>query len=180
MAGQWLDEHGDYLYRFAMIQLRHHEAARDVVQDTLIAAWGSYKNFRGNASLRTWLVSILKRKITDYIRKQIRERSLLDALASDPTSAWCDKQENGAMPSEKWQADPAKLYHNQEFMTVFYTCVEQLPDQQRHIFALRELSGEDTKTICNIYGITPTNLHVIMHRARMALRQCLDCQWFRR
>ncbi len=89
-AEEWLALYGDYLYRYAVFRLSNEETSRDMVQETLIAAWRSQKNFRGDSSIRTWLVGILKHKITDYIRKQIRDRNLANRLETDPTSDFFD------------------------------------------------------------------------------------------
>jgi len=178
-AEKWLTQYGDYLYRYALFRLSNEETARDMVQETLIAAWKAQKNFRGDSSVRTWLVGILKHKITDYVRKQIRDRNLANHLETDPTSDFFDNNGRWRHPVQGWAGDPEHLSSNQEFLQVLSTCIAKLPDQHRHVFSLRELSGEDTGGICKACGITPTNLHVIMHRARLALRKCLEKTWFR-
>jgi len=177
-AEEWLALYGDYLYRYALFRLSNEEIARDMVQDTLIAAWKAKKNFRGDASVRTWLVGILKHKITDHIRKQIRDRNLATRLEVDPTSDFFDANGQWQQPVHGWADDPERLSSNQDFLKTLNTCVAKLPDQHRHVFTLRELNGETTDTICNACDITPTNLHVIMHRARLALRKCLGKTWF--
>ena len=174
----WLADHGDYLYRYALFRLSSDEIARDMVQETLFAAWKARKNFRGDSSLRTWLVGIMKHKITDYVRKEIRGRKLSDALENDPTSAFFDESGQWTQPVQGWNDDPEHLYNNRQFMDVLQQCIAHLPEQHRHVFTLRELNGEDTDSICNACTITATNLHVIMHRARLALRQCLEKNWF--
>ncbi len=175
---QWIEEYGDYLFRFALFRLSNEETARDMVQETLIAAWKAKKNFRGDSSLRTWLVGIMKHKITDLVRKEIRARKLSDALENDPTSGMFDKNDHWSKPSQGWDDDPEHLYSNQQFLSTLQTCVSALPEQHRHVFTLRELNGEDTESVCNACEISSTNLHVIMHRARLALRQCLEKKWF--
>jgi len=174
----WIEEYGDYLFRFALFRLSNEETARDMVQETLIAAWKAKKNFRGDSSLRTWLVGIMKHKITDLIRKEIRGRKLSDALENDPTSSMFDKNDSWSKPVQGWDDDPEHLYSNQQFLRTLQNCVSALPEQHRHVFTLRELNGEDTESVCNSCGISSTNLHVIMHRARLALRQCLEKNWF--
>jgi len=174
-AEEWLTLYGDYLYRYALFRLSNEEIARDMVQETLIAAWKARKNFRGDSSVRTWLVGILKHKITDYIRKQIRDRNLANRLELDPTSDFFDANGQWRQPVQGWADDPERLSSNQEFLRALNACVAKLPEQHRHVF---ELNGEDTDTICKACDITPTNLHVIMHRARLALRKCLEKTWF--
>src|SRR5215510_12490677 len=76
----WLERHGDYLYRYAMLRLRDSSAAEDVVQETLLAALKSAARFAGASSERTWLVGILKHKISDWFRRQ---RETTDSINSD-------------------------------------------------------------------------------------------------
>jgi RNA polymerase sigma-70 factor (TIGR02943 family) len=178
---QWLDEHGDYLYRYAIVRLGQHdaEAARDAVQETLIAAWRGREGFQGGSSVRTWLTGILKHKIIDHIRKQVRERELGNELESDPTSAYFNEDGGWKEAPQPWQGDPESLCLDAQFSEVLMRCIDNLPEKQRHIFSLRELSGESSETVCKDSGISATNLHVIIHRARLALRKCLELNWFK-
>ncbi|MDX8395314.1 MAG: sigma-70 family RNA polymerase sigma factor [Mariprofundaceae bacterium] len=175
---QWLNEHGDYLYRYAMSRLRNEEQAADMVQETLLAAWKGLKNFSGNSSLRTWLVGILKHKIIDLIRKEIRGRDLNDAVENDPTSAWFDPNGSWSEAPQAWQDDPESLFENEQFRQTLEKCISKLPAKQQDVFRLRELTGEDTDYICKTCDISPTHLHVLIHRARVALRLCLEHHWF--
>ncbi|MDQ6959462.1 MAG: sigma-70 family RNA polymerase sigma factor, partial [Mariprofundaceae bacterium] len=125
-----------------------------------------------------WLVGILKHKITDYVRKQIRDRNLANHLETDPTSDFFNANGQWQQPVHGWTDNPEQLSSNQEFLRTLHACIAKLPEQHRHVFSLRELMGEDTEDICKACDITPTNLHVIMHRARLALRQCLEKTWF--
>ncbi|MDX8389927.1 MAG: sigma-70 family RNA polymerase sigma factor [Mariprofundaceae bacterium] len=177
-ATTWLHDHGDTLYRFAMLKLGNEEQARDAVQEALLGAWKNRSRFRGESSIRTWLISILKHKITDSIRKSIRNRELIEQAEHDPTSGYFNKQGAWSDSPKLWPDSPEKLYHDAEFLTVLTQCLSKLPPMQREVFALREISGEDSTTICNSCDISPTNFHVLMHRARTALRLCLDHHWF--
>jgi len=174
----WLSEHGDYLFRYALMRLRDEEQARDAVQETLLAAWRANAGFRGDSSIRTWLVGILKHKITDQIRKQIRDRRLNEDMEADPTSSFFNPTGGWASPPGEWQGNPEQLARNSQFRKTLMMCISRLPDMQKEVFSLRELAGEDSQTICKACNITTTNLHVIMHRARMALRACLEQHWF--
>jgi len=177
-AETWLSEHGDYLYRYALMRLRDEELARDAVQETLLASWRANKSFRGDSSIRTWLVGILKHKITDQIRKQIRDRKLSEEIESDPASSYFNPNGSWARPPGEWSDDPEQLAGNSQFREMLMRCISKLPDMQKDVFTLRELSGEDSQSVCKACNISTTNLHVIMHRARMALRACLDKHWF--
>jgi RNA polymerase sigma-70 factor (ECF subfamily) len=177
-AESWLNQHGDYLYRYALLRLRNEELSREMVQETLLAAWKARQGFRSESSVRTWLVGILKHKITDHIRKQIRERDIMNRAEADPTSTFFDSQGHWKDAPVRWNTNPEELLNDQQFMKVLASCISRLSEQQQTVFSLRELNGEDTETICNACDISPTNMHVIMHRARLLLRKCLEQNWF--
>ena len=174
----WLTDHGDYLYRYAMSRLHDSELAADMLQETLLAAWKGHKSFSGDSSVRTWLVGILKHKIIDHIRKEIRERKLSEAVESDPTTAMFNVDGSWVDAPQAWKENPEDLAENEQFRKILHDCIDRLPDKQRTVFTMRELAGDDTDTICNEAEITPTNLHVMIHRARLALRKCLEFKWF--
>jgi len=176
----WLSEHGDYLYGFAMSRLRDPELAADMVQETLLAAWKGHKNFKGGSSVRTWLVGILKHKITDHIRAEIRKRDLASAVESDPTSDYFDATGHWNDAPLAWKHNPEELTANEQFRHVFDECMERLPAKQQQVFRMREFSGDSAETICKACEISATNFHVLMHRARLALRKCLEFNWFGR
>lgn len=176
----WLNEHGDYLYRYAISRLHNEELAQDMVQETLLAAWKGFDNFAGHSSLRTWLVGILKHKIIDHIRREIRNRNLTESIESDPTSAYFNAEGGWTESPQAWNANPEGLASDREFRDVLDSCVAKLPEKQQIVFRMRDIVGEDTTTVCNSCEITSTHLHVLLHRARLALRQCLDKHWFER
>jgi len=177
-AELWLDEHGDYLYRFALSRLHDEEVSADMVQEALLAAWRGKSRFKGDSSLRTWLVSILKHKIIDYIRKEIRQRKINDALENDPNSQFFSESGQWEMNPRTWHDSPEKCCDDLKFRLVLEKCLSHLPDKQRRVFELRELTNEATEAVCNACDITPTNLHVLMYRARLGLQKCLQKHWF--
>ncbi len=167
----WLNEHGDYLYRYAMKKVHDSEAAFALVQETLLAAWKG--NFKGNSSVRTWLVGILKHKVIDFIRKQIQNRKIIDNLGNDPLSDYFNEQGAWLEPQNRLHDRPEHHAQNNQLQHHLTECIFTLNEQQRTIFVLREINGESTENICQACDITPSNLHVIMHRARLALCKCL-------
>lgn len=174
----WLDEHGDYLYRYAMSRLQEPELAQDMVQEALLAAWKGRDGFKGDSSVRTWLTGILKHKIIDHIRREIRGRRLHDAIENDPTSAFFDADGSWHEAPRAWKENPEDLCRSEQFHVVLDDCIGKLPEKQRVVFRLRELAGEDSESICKACDITSTNLYVLLHRARLALRKCLEMNWF--
>jgi len=174
----WLTDHGDYLYRYAMSRLRNEEQASDMVQETLLAAWRGWDRFSGNSTVRTWLVGIMKHKITDLVRKEIRNRKLAEAVESDPTSSMFNADGSWVEAPRSWKENPEELCESEQFQQVLEGCIGKLPEKQQTVFRMRELTGEESETICKAAEITSTHLHVLIHRARLALRTCLEFNWF--
>jgi RNA polymerase sigma-70 factor (ECF subfamily) len=176
---KWVDRYGDYLYRYTLVRVRDVASAEDIVQETFLAALNSYKNYQGRSSEKTWLTGILKHKIVDYFRKKTKEALYhdTDTLSFAPEDFFNRKGQWKIKPF-KWDADPQKLIEQQEFMKVLHDCLSQLSQRHASAFILREITGEKVKEICKILDITPTNCWVILHRARMYLRRCLEISWF--
>ena len=171
----WVDEYGDALLRFAFAKLQNRAAAEDVVQETFIAAYCSFDSFRGESSPMTWLVSILRNKLIDLVRKEQRERNKIDQFFDDkilPKCPW-----NAGRLSE-WSDDPAQGLENEEFWRVFNDCVSKLPEKLLEVYSMREINEIELVQICKILKITSTNVSVRLYRARLALRECLDQNWF--
>lgn len=172
------------LLRFARLQLRDAGAAEDAVQETLLAALTGSQRFESRSSYKTWLISILRNKIIDIIRGQSREitaSSLAedeegdDALAEtlfDRRGHWQDAAKPG-----RW-ADPEGSFEQQQFWRVFEACLDHLPEKTARVFMMREVLGFDTDEICKETGISSSNCWVVLHRARLALRTCLETRWF--
>lgn len=174
----WLSEHGDYLYRFAMSRLHNQDLAEDILQETLLAGWKGYANFSGKSSIRTWLTGILKHKIIDFIRYEIRQRNLSEAAENDPTSAYFNDNGSWAEAPRAWHDNPEQLCNSEQFQQVLESCISNLPEKQQLVFHMRDMVGEDSETVCKSCDITATHLHVLLHRARLALRKCLEHNWF--
>jgi RNA polymerase sigma-70 factor (ECF subfamily) len=175
---QWVDRYGNMMYRYALARLSNPEAAKDLVQEALAAAVQSYKSFKGRSSTKTWLIAILKRKIVDHYR-QLSNRQETDDIESVADSVQNQFDQSGhwrVMPSQ-WQVNPADNYEQKEFMDVLYACISRLPSRLAEIFMLREFEELDTQAICNQLNITESNCWVMLYRARMQLRGCLETNW---
>jgi RNA polymerase sigma-70 factor (ECF subfamily) len=175
---RWLEEHGDVLFRHALRRVRDRETAEDLVQETLLAAVSARDGFRGGSSRRTWLIGILRHKLIDQVRRQIRRDEVESAGSADPA---VDLQFTRfgrwrAAPRE-WQDDPAELLEKKEFRAILASCLEALPGRLGRVFGLRVMDEMESREVCQLLDITPTNLWAIMHRARMRLRACLDAHW---
>ena len=175
-----LEVHRPYLLRVAALQLRDNTLAEDVVQDTLLAALQSQSGFSGKSSLKTWLTGILKHKIVDAIRRKTREPAfaMLDEECQiDDFDALFDETGHWENPPADW-GDPESQLSRQQFFDVMQFCLEKLPPNTGRVFMMREVLELETHEICKELTITSTNLWVILYRARMALRQCLEQHWF--
>ena len=163
-----------YLLRYARLQLRDSAAAEDAVQEALVAALAGEKSFGGRSNLRTWLTGILKHKIIDTIRKggretQIESDEALEALFNE-SDHW------KAFPPE-WD-NPDRSLEQKQFFAALEMCLEGLPEKTARVFLMREHMGLETDEICKELRVTPTHVWVLLYRARMALRKCLEMNWF--
>jgi RNA polymerase sigma-70 factor (ECF subfamily) len=175
----WVDEHGDYLFRYAMLRVRDREAAEEIVQETFLAALRSRGSFSGRSSERTWLVGILKHKVIDYFRRAARERPASELAAGpDSEDALFDEKGKWRSVPRTWDTRPDTTFETKEFWEQFRNCLSGLRSREADGFVLRELEQMETGEICKILDVTPTNLAVILHRARKKLRECLDRTWF--
>lgn len=174
----WLDEHGDALYRYACLRVRDTSVAEDLVQETLLAAFATPNRFAGRAAERTWLISILKNKITDHLRRVAREQPLDDELAEDEAITELF-QRNGhwQTPPSKW-GEPHAALEQKQFWRVFSECLAALAPRQAQAFTLIEWDGATSEEVCKVLNLSPSNLWVLLHRARARIRLCLEHQWF--
>jgi RNA polymerase sigma-70 factor (ECF subfamily) len=178
-TGRWVDDHGECLYRFALMRVRKPEVAEDLVQESLLAAVRTAGSFSGRSSERSWLVGILKNKIADHFRKLGRETTFTDMEFLKEEMP--HKFENGFWNEERgpkdWQESEAVTYRG-EFWQTMRACLDKLPPRVADVFMMREMDGEDTPGICESLNISQSNLWVMLHRARLALRECLEINWF--
>ena len=169
-----------YLLRYASLQLRDRQAAEDAVQDTLLAALAGEAGFAGRSNLRTWLTGILKHKIVDAIRRSAREATLLPPQPDTAEfDALFDQSEHWSAQPSDW-GNPDATLGQKQFFAVLEECLAHLPAKTADAFMLREHLGLETGEICKELGVTPTHCWVLLYRARMALRECLETNWFRK
>jgi RNA polymerase sigma-70 factor (ECF subfamily) len=181
---RWVDEHGDYLFKFALIRLRDPQKAEDAVQETFLAALKGGQSFEGRSAEKSWLVGILKNKIGDQFRKASRETPFtdLDFYGEEESGRFVgDGIGKGAWIHERgpqdWPDAGASL-DNELFWKTYRDCASKLPQKVAAVFNLREVDGLESKEVCTLLNISESNLWVMLHRARMALRRCLEINWF--
>jgi RNA polymerase sigma-70 factor (ECF subfamily) len=174
----WVDEHLDYLYRYALARLHNPTLAEEAVQETFLAAWTNRDSYQGRSALRTWLTGILKHKILDYIRRRTRESQVIASSQTETLDDLFDGKGKALTPALPWAGDPRKNLERKEFWTCFHHCLSKMPRKSANAFALREIEGLEREEICKVLGVTPTHYWVLLHRARLKLRECLESNWF--
>lgn len=168
------------LLRFATFQLRDAALAEDVVQETLLAVLDDRSPYSGKSAYKTWVVGILKNKIVDVIRKRSRDRALVtdeDAPESDMVDELFESDGHWRQFPSDW-GNPEKSLENKRFWDVFERCLQAMPARTARVFMMREVMELTSDEICKELSITPTNLWVLLHRARLSLRGCLEARWF--
>lgn len=180
---EFLDGLRRQMLKFATLQLSDSHLAEDAVQEALIGALKNAKSFTGRAALKTWVFAILKNKIADVLRQKQRLVNASGLLRADD-----ENEDFSELFDQKgfWQPDerPASWGNPQEslrqgqFWKVFEICLEGLPRTQARVFMMREFVELDSHEICSTVGITTSNLNVMLHRARLRLRECLENRWF--
>lgn len=176
-AERWINEHGDALFGFALRRLGKAEDAEDAVQETLLGALQSQAGFREEAAERTWLIGILRHKIFDALRKRSSEQARLERIREQAgETAECFQGGYWRERHNQWSHSAENLMASQEFRAFFQQSIDELPDTLRLVYCLRELDGLDSETICEILGVSQTNLWTLMHRAKIQLREKV-AQW---
>ena len=180
----WVERHGDALFGFAAARVRNRAIAQDLVQETFLAGIKSSGGFAGRSTERSWLFGILCNKLADYYRQQYREIAIADmesplheeqaafATSGLGKDGWVMK-----LAPRAWET-PDETLISKEFQDVLRSCLSRLPDKVAQVFRLREIDDVSSEEICKDLGVSPNNLWVMLHRARMGLRRCLELHWF--
>ncbi len=174
----WIDKYSDYLFNYAIVRVNNHDLAKDLVQETFFAGLKSAKNFEGKSTERTWLISILKRKIIDYYRKINSKKGQAEVRMNfyddgDNEGSWIEER----VP-QSWDNEAEKSIESVELSDQIDDCIDHLPERYAMVFRMKTIQEFDTEEICKELDITPSNLWVMIHRARTQLRKCLEDNWF--
>ncbi len=174
----WVDAYADYLFNYAISRISDAEIAKDLVQETFLAGLKSAKNYKGDAAERTWLIAILKRKVIDHYRKSNSKKGKAEvkinySAQTDAEGDWLEEQI--ADPFSNFEHDDLE---NEELGNAIQSCIAKLPAKQAQVFTMKTIQGISTEDICNELDINPSNLWVMIHRARTALMGCLNETWF--
>jgi len=170
----WVEEHGDYLLNFALSKISDRDLALDLIQDTYIAALSGVENFEGRSTPRTWLTSILNRKIIDHWRKKTsRKTEVVSHYFSDEqgsnNSHWVIEN----LPALSIDSIEEKI-SQEELLIALEKCIEVLPDKSRGVIRSKYVEEKKGDDICKEYDLTSSNFWVIVHRAKLLLRDCLS------
>lgn len=173
---KWIELYSDYLFNYTITRVNDREIAKDLIQDTFFAGLKSMKNYKGEASERTWLISILKRKIIDHYRKINSKKGQSEVRMSynsdENEGDWIEEriEDNSSLNAQE-------SIENSELGDAIYDCLDKLSEKQATVFKMKTILNYETETICNELNITPSNLWVIIHRARIAMAECMEKNW---
>ncbi|MFQ3305546.1 MAG: RNA polymerase sigma-70 factor (TIGR02943 family) [Patiriisocius sp.] len=177
-TNNWIDNYADYLYNYTITRVNNGDLAKDLVQDTFFAGLKSAKNFQGKATERTWLVSILKRKIIDHYRKINSKKGQAEVRMN----FYDDGENEGNWLEERipqsWDNASEKKIENEELRNQLEACIDNLPEKYALVFRMKTVQEFETQEICKELDITSSNLWVMIHRARTQLRRCMEDNWF--
>jgi RNA polymerase sigma-70 factor (TIGR02943 family) len=181
----WIKTYSDELYGYAMGKTSNTELAEDLVQETFLAGLKSQSSFKGKSSERTLLYAILKFKIADHYRNASTKYEISNSKLGYEEDSFIDNfftedgewKENSA--PKNWGKDHSHVIENKELGSVLNLCIEKLPDSQKQLILLKLVEEQETEIVCKELNITPTNYWVIIHRAKLQLRSCLEKNWFK-
>ncbi|MFS4416587.1 sigma-70 family RNA polymerase sigma factor [Maribacter sp. 2307ULW6-5] len=174
----WVDAYADYLFNYAVGRVSNAEVAKDLVSETFLAGLKSAKNFKGDATERTWLVAILKRKVIDHYRKSNSKKGKAEVrmgygAQNETEGDWLEEQ-----VADPFSTLDSSAMENEELGLAIQACIAKLPKKQALVFTMKTIQGMSTEVICNDLEINSSNLWVMIHRARTSLMACLNEKWF--
>ena len=174
----WVSAYGDYLLRYAIMRVGDQTRAEDLVQETFLGGFKNQAKYDGKRPIKYWLRGILRHKIVDHFRKSSRETLMEDP--EDKEIAESFNYKAFGIPTRtppSWDFDPVRAFEKEEFLHAFRHCLDRLKDPMRSVFVLKELEGQKTEDICNDLDIAPNHVWVLMHRARLKLKECIQANW---
>ncbi len=173
---QWVRNYADALYAYTVVRVTDVQQAEDIVQNTFLSAWKARDTYKGQASEKNWLYAILKNKIVDHFRKQGSNRI---TLASREEDLYFDEAEHWTSEAEpkEWGINLDQPVESKEFYSILELCKQKLKDIQQKVFVMKYMEDADSEEICKLLNITASNYWVLIHRAKLHLRKCLEKNW---
>lgn len=184
---QWLHLYGDHLFSIAMLRLNDRQLAEDMLQETFLSAIKAAEGFKGESSEKTWLIAILKNKITDHYRKRATSKEVNNYLAETEDSFTAAFFESGPGDAPHWLDTTAPAnwgfsadasMNRAEFYNILQECIKRMPEKLRLIFIAKFVEETETTILCKEYEISSSDYWVIIHRAKVLMRACLEKNWF--
>ncbi|MCK5845832.1 MAG: sigma-70 family RNA polymerase sigma factor [Bacteroidales bacterium] len=175
----WISNYGDMLYNYAYSRLSSSVLAEDLLQDTFVSALKTKDNFRGDSSEKTWLFSILKRKIIDYYRKSSTKNEISESNFNNPFNkdGFFEGHWNKNQAPSSWGSHTDEYLRQSEFQAILEMCLSLLPEKHKSVFILKVMEDIETDKVCKDLGCTSSNIWVILHRAKLQLRECIEKNW---
>ncbi len=175
---KWVELHADYLFNYASYRVNDDDLAKDIVQDTFLSGLKGVVNFKGNSSERTWLVSIIKRKIIDYYRKKNSAKGQAEIRMSfyesgENKGKWIEERS-----PQQWGDEADAAIERGELQKVIDWCIKNLPERYATVFIMKTVHKIETKEVCKVLDISMSNLWVMIHRARVQLQECITVNWY--
>ncbi len=174
---KWIDNYADYLFYYAKSRVSDTDIAKDLMQETFYAGIKGLDNFKGDCSEKTWLTSILKRKVVDQYRKMNSKKE--KAFVSMPFYSDGENKGNWIEERAPNSIESSNKIENEELGQALKKCIGGLPQKNRMVFEMKTLHNISTEEICKDLEISSSNLWVIIHRARVQLRACMEKNWFK-
>jgi RNA polymerase sigma-70 factor (TIGR02943 family) len=172
----WVTNYADALYSYCISRVNDVQAAEDIVQNTFLSAWKARDTYNGTASEKNWLYAILKNKIIDHFRKQANS---VVSVSSREEDIYFDNAEHWTAETapKDWGINTEQPVEIKEFYTFLDKCKQRLKEIQQSVFVMKYMEDLDSEEICKVLDITPSNYWVLIHRAKLHLRKCLEKNW---
>jgi len=176
-ADDWVNKYGDMLYNYTLQRVSDKGVAEDIVQDTFLSAWRNRENYKAEASEKNWLFAICKNKIIDHYRK--KSSSIIQYAEIDSTNNFFDEAEHWTQEAgpKNWGIDQDSTLERKEFYNILELCKQKLQEMQKSVFVMKYLEDLEAPEICKVLNISSSNYWVIIHRAKLQLRKCIEQNW---
>lgn len=180
---KWVSLYADYLLRYAMFRLNDMTVCEDLVQETFLSALRAKDQFKGNSSEKTWLTSILKNKIIDVYRKERKSKERLNEIEFSEFFDQADEEnahwKSNVLP-QFWDNSTTDNLNRKEYYNVLYACIRRLSDKHHAILQAKYFEESSSDNICKEFDLSKSNYWVTLHRINLALRNCLELNWFKK
>jgi RNA polymerase sigma-70 factor (TIGR02943 family) len=175
----WVEKYADQLYTYTYVRINDTGMAEDIVQETYLSAWKNRDSYKGEASEKNWLFSICKNKIIDHYRKKTHQ--LARPAEFDISDAFFNEEDHWTSEAGpiNWGIEDHHSIEKKEFYTILALCKSKLQELQQSVFVLKFMEGQDSVAICKVLNITASNYWVLIHRAKLQLRNCLHKNWIK-